>query len=309
MTKSPDFEHDREHNQQRLIYSKTVIPRLAIIAPLVLLLQQVVLDGHTGRTETITPALSESVWIPSGEFLMGSSRDGLAYAVLLCSGVSPRPCLRRHFLSETPSRHVRTRGYHIGTTEVSNAQYEACLRSGGCPPRSQHRPDERFDGPELPVVDVTFEEALSYCRWRGGRLPSEAEWERAARGPRRRRFPWGDIWNSALANHGRSTIPHHEDSDGYRYLAPVTAYPEGRSPYGLFNMAGNVWEWVSDWYDESSYTTGGTSDPTGPSFGQTRVIRGGSWATPAFALRVTMRAQAIETDRSIDVGFRCLWEE
>jgi formylglycine-generating enzyme required for sulfatase activity len=281
----------------------------ALLLTLLPLLEQLSTIGHTGWTESIVPAPSEAAWIPSGELVMGSSRADLVYAMVLCSLVSPGPCGRAMFLDETPQRRVRTRAYSIGTTEVSNEEYETCLRAGACQPRTGHRPDERFDRPDYPVVDVTFEDARGYCRWRGGRLPTEAEWERAARGPARRRYPWGNLWNGALANHGRAELPHHDESDGYRYVAPVTAYPESRSPYGLLNVAGNVWEWVSDWYDESSYSTDTASNPTGPDMGQVRVVRGGSWSTPAYALRVTMRFGAVETDRSIDIGFRCAWDE
>lgn len=282
--------------------------RPAALLMLTLLLEEVVVTGGTGRTEFIAPATSEAVWIPSGDLVMGASRNGLTYALELCNRTTPVECPRRLFVHETPQRRVRIQGYFIGLTETSNEQYEACVRAGACQPRSRHRPDTRFDRRDLPVVDVSFNDAATYCRWRRGRLPTEAEWERAARGPGRRRFPWGDLWNGALANHGRSTLPNHDESDGHRYVAPVNAYPDGRSPFGLLNMAGNVWEWVSDWYDENAYSEGDTADPTGPAFGQTRVIRGGSWASAAHTLRVTMRAQAIETDGRVDIGFRCAWD-
>ncbi len=286
------------------------MPSLQIVSllSLLLLLEEAVTVGGSGRTEHIAPADSEAVWIPSGEFVMGASRNDLSYALRLCNRTTPIECPRRLFLHETPQRRIRMSGYFIGLTETSNAQYEACVRAGACQPRSGHRPDSRFDRSDLPVIDVSHIDASSYCRWRRGRLPTEAEWERAARGPTKRRFPWGNLWNGALANHGRSTLPHHDESDGHRYVAPVTAYPHGGSPFGLLNMAGNVWEWVSDWYDENSYSEGGTADPSGPEYGQTRVIRGGSWATPAHTVRVTARAQAIETDGRVDIGFRCAWD-
>lgn len=274
------------------------------------LLQQADTTGQTGGTESVALHRGEAAFIPSGEFVMGSSQRDLTYAIQLCQLTSPRPCERMNFRSETPPHRVRTSAYWISIAEVDNERYEACVRAGACAPRTSHRPDPRFDAPGLPVVDVSYGDALAYCRWRLGRLPTEAEWERAARGPTPRRFPWGDLYNGALCNHGRATIPHHDDSDGYRYVAPVSAFPASRSPYGLLNMSGNVWEWVTDWYSSDAYEQGGfAANPTGPSAGQHRVIRGGSWATPPYAVRATVRGQAGEQERAIDIGFRCAWDE
>ncbi len=241
---------------------------------------------------------------------MGSTQRDISYAISLCQLTSPRPCERTNFLHESPPHRIRMNSYQIGRTEVRNSDYEACVRAGACAPRAMHRPDTRFDAPDLPVVDVSWFDAVAYCRWQGGRLPTEAEWERAARGPTSRRYSWGDMWNGALCNHGRDTSPYHDESDGHRYVAPVTAYQASRSPYGLLNMSGNVWEWVNDWYGEATYEQAGfTADPQGPPFGQLRVLRGGSWATPPHAVRVTTRGHLAERARAIDIGFRCAWSD
>lgn len=284
-----------------------LVPGFVLLA----LLEQIDATAATGRTSAVALDPGEAVLVPSGEFVMGSTRRDLAFALELCELESPRPCDLMNFSSESPPHRVRTGPYWISVTEASNAQYEACVRAGACPPRVGHRPDPRFDAPDLPVVDVSYADAVAYCRWRRGRLPTEAEWERAARGSTPRRFAWGDLWNGALCNHGRATLPHHDDSDGHRYLAPVDAYPASRSPFGLLNTAGNVWEWVADWYDDGFYgavPNGVAADPSGPPAGQLRVIRGGSWATPAYAVRATARGHVSEQERAIDIGFRCAWE-
>jgi len=292
-------------------------PQLAAsIALIAALLQQVLPEGRTGRVSLLAPDLPEATLVPEGMFTMGSTGRDLSYAVQLCLDHTSRGrCPRRLFLHEAPSRRVRTRAFMIGVTEVRNSDYEACVRAGACAPRSGHRPDPRFDDPRHPVVDVTHGDARGYCRWRDGRLPTEAEWERAARGPTRRRFPWGNAWNNALCNHGEDSGPMTAESDGHRYLSPVGSYPASRSPYGLLDVAGNVWEWVADWYGDDTYRreldeAGGgiVADPVGPSAGRGRVIRGGSWAYPPFAMRTTTRGLAEETEHAIDVGFRCAWD-
>ncbi len=286
------------------------------LALLLALLQQVLPEGRTGGPVALAPAPPEALLVPAGEGIEGSTAADVGAAIRLCLDFSSGAgCPRQLFLKETPALRVRTRAFLIGATEVRNEDYEACVRSGACLPRTGHRPDRRLDGPSLPVVDVTHGEAEGYCRFRGGRLPTEAEWERAARGPGGRRFPWGDLWNGRLANHGQSGPPQTDDSDGFRYAAPVGSYPAARSPYGALDMAGNVWEWVADWYGDEAYrealraAAGGVvADPTGPEAGRGRVIRGGSWAYPPFALRSTTRGLAEETERAIDIGFRCAWD-
>lgn len=273
------------------------------------LLQQVVTTGRTGRVLDIAPTPEEMVRIPSGDFIMGATQRDISYAQWLCKTDSARLCNQANFRAETPPHRVRLSSFSISRTEVSNRQFEACVRAGACSPRTGHRPEPRLDASELPVIDVSWRDARAYCRWRGGDLPTEAQWERAARGSTSRRFPWGNLWNNHLCNHGRAESPRHDESDGFRYAAPVTAYPASRSPQGLLNVAGNVWEWVLDWYAADTYEQRGAvvANPTGPEQGSLRVIRGGSWAVPAFAVRTTTRGSAPESARSVDIGFRCAW--
>jgi len=168
----------------------------------------------------------------------------------------------------------------------------------------------------LPLVNVTWAEAKSFCGWAGGRLPSEAEWEYAARGGRPDEvYPWADgpplIEGRPAANVAdESTKRDHPEwsifagySDGYPMTAPAASFPA--NGYGLHDMSGNVWEWVADWYQSDYYQQGAARDPTGPEGGVARVVRGGSWADYSRGLRLSSRSLAQPGARGLDVGFRC----
>jgi formylglycine-generating enzyme required for sulfatase activity len=160
----------------------------------------------------------------------------------------------------------------------------------------------------LPVTGIAFREAADYCEGVAGRLPTEAEWERAARGGDRRRFPWGRYYNERLANHGSAT-GRSDPSDGALHSAPVGSYVDGQSPYGVRDLAGNVWEWTSDRFAADAYVSlTSRVDPTGPDTGGERVVRGGSWRSPPFTLRAANRAPMPEGDWAPDLGFRCAYD-
>lgn len=289
--------------------TRGLIGLLAFFVPLGGVATQLGGGQADGRRLTMEP--SPIVWLDAGSFVMGAGDAELIYAVELCAASRPLPlrslgpatdgaCAPRRFVPEAPRRRVWTSPYGIDRTEVTHRAWRRCVTRGRCPPSRVRDADERLAGPRMPVAGVTQTEARAYCRFVGGRLPTEAEWERAARGPSSNRFPWGRLYNSRMANHGRSP-EGPDDEDGYALAAPVGSFPDGASPYGLLDVAGNVWEWTASPPRE---------DDVGPGADATvyRVIRGGSWAQPPDALRVTHRVWVPTTEHRSDLGFRCAYD-
>jgi formylglycine-generating enzyme len=249
-----------------------------------------------------------TVLIEAGWFTMGSDADDLRFAASLCSAAenSPGTCSPEQFQDEEPAHRVRLSRYSIDRTEVSREAYRRCVLANVCAPSRVPDTDEGLGRPEYPVTGVTWAEARRYCGWTGGDLPTEAQWERAARGGGRRTFPWGRYYNSHLANLG-GAAGGTDAADGFQYAAPVEAFAEGRSQYGLLNTAGNVWELTHDRYAPDYYRKTGRVNPAGPEQGDQRVIRGGSWSSPPYTARVTERDKLAESESRPDVGFRCAY--
>jgi len=222
---------------------------------------------------------------------------------------------------ELPAHTVSLDAFWIDQLEVTNAMYMLCVQAGACPPPEDWASDKRpsyFSNEEFkdyPVVHVTWEQASTYCAWAERRLPTEAEWERAARGDDFRNYPWGDEPPSDMyANFNRFV------GDTSR----VGTYAAGASPFGAFDMAGNVWEWVTDLYGTEYYKTSPGHSPTGPETSSTnlRVIRGGSFQDEWVNLRVSKRGAALgpnpdalfdapgrDGEHSSKIGFRCVADE
>lgn len=266
---------------------------------------------QAGEVHRLAVRRAPVVWLTEGHFVMGASDSEIAYAVELCLRSRPLPirslgpdtdgaCSLRRFVQEAPRRRVWTDAYGIDRTEVTHRAWRRCVAAGRCPPSRVRDDDARLAAPEMPVTGVTFEEAQRYCAWVGGRLPTEPEWERAARGGRGHRFPWGRLYNPRLANHGRSpTGP--DDEDGYALAAPVGSFPDGASPHGLLDMAGNAWEWTASAPADDDVGLGSDASVY-------RVVRGGSWAHPPELMRVTHRVWVPTGEHRSDLGFRCAYD-
>ena len=196
------------------------------------------------------------VYVPAGEFLMGSA-DGDADA----------------YSHEKPQHRVTLDAYWIDKTEVTNGTYARCVQAGACRAPSQTSSSTRssyYGNPayeNYPVIYVSWNDAQRYCVWAGRRLPTEAEWEKAARGADGRKYPWGNAWDAGKVNSSEA---------GPKDATAVGSYPAGASPYGALDMAGNVLEWVADWYHANYYAGSPARNPTGPASGAYRVLRGGS---------------------------------
>jgi formylglycine-generating enzyme required for sulfatase activity len=228
------------------------------------------------------------VYVPAGEFLMGSPDS---------KGSS----------DEHPQHTVYLDAFWIDRTEVTNAMYQKCVAADACPPNSDYGSD--FNDLDQPVVGVSWNDAQAYCQWADRRLPTEAEWEKAARETDGRTYPWGNVFDGSKLNYCDKNCSYNwkdeGSDDGYQYTAPVGSYPAGASPYGALDMAGNVWEWVGDWYVRDYYVRSPDRNPTGPDSGQSRVLRGGSWNNAQINVRSANRINLAPVNRDNNFGFRC----
>ncbi len=244
-----------------------------------------------GQVTTAGPLISETgavssrdgmtqIYVPAGKFKMGTANH----------------------LDEEPIHSVYLNAYWIDQTEVTNAMYEQCVDESQCQPpasvssytRKQYYGNAEYGN--YPVIYVTWDDASQYCEWAGRHLPTEAQWEKSARGTDGRTYPWGN--NTA--------------SDGLlNFLFDVGdtsaagSYSAGASPYGVLDLAGNVWEWVADWYDSIYYSISPESNPSGPPTGTAHVVRGGSWLNHQFLVRSALRIYYKPDSAYFNLGFRC----
>jgi formylglycine-generating enzyme required for sulfatase activity len=234
-----------------------------------------------GASRTRDPDGMVLHYVPAGPFYMGSPE-----------GVGEE--------NEHPLHVVSLDAFWIDETEVTNAQYQKCVEAGVCevPSVEEYDPVGKGNWP----VEVTWVAAQAYCAWAGGRLPTEAEWEKATRGIDARTYPWGGEKPDCTRTN------HDSLREGFCYagLAPVGSYPAGASPYGVLDMVGNAEEWVNDWYGADYYAISPEQNPLGPDSGVYRVARGCNWYHPAEYIRVAYRAGRVPDDMTMPLGFRCV---
>lgn len=255
------------------------------------------------------------VFIPRGDFVMGSTHEEMLSAFALCHteplGIAcddPRIFRPQR---EGAAHKVTLSAFELDRAEVSLGAYRRCVDVAACQPAHTPTGDARFDQPDLPVTFVTWDDAVAYCAFAGGRLPTEAEWEYAARGPARRTFPWGNVHNAHISNHGSLGTLDTSATDGHEYLSHVGEMRDDRTPLGVLDLGGNAAEYVRDWYEERptgfGYDQAPVIDPKGPTSGLGPVIRGGSYRRGAYTSRGAFR-RTTDLARSADVGFRCAYD-
>lgn len=274
----------------------------------VLLLPVLITSCLTESTKEVptTPELAESptfkapdgpenmIYIPAGEFQMGCDTGNNAGLACLAD--------------ELPLHAVKLDAFFIDKYEVTNVEYATCVSAGFCSPPSDTKSRTResyYDDPAFsnyPVIYVNWSKAETYCQWLGKRLPSEAEWEKAAKGVDQNLYPWGEESpNCELANFNdvaNSMLCFGDTNE-------VGGYPEGASYFGVMDMAGNVWEWVNDWYSENFYGGSSYENPINDDGSINKVLRGGGWGDNALSLRTFDRTYELDFNSSYNVGFRC----
>lgn len=240
-----------------------------------------------GQAMPVTPVDSRvsevdgmtQVFVPAGKFLMGTDD--------------------KEALKNRPEHPVTLSAFWIDQTEVTNEMYAKCVEAKKCPPPFKEQFNPYYGKAKYanyPVVYIPWDSADAYCRWAGRRLPTEAEWEKAARGTDGRLYPWGnEPPNASLANYDNALGDP----------LPVDRYPLGASPYGALNMAGNVREWVADWFHEFFYLAGINDNPVGPPSGEMKSLRGGSFVDDENEIRVFNRFAHAPASPGINRGFRC----
>jgi len=235
--------------------------------------------------------------VPAGEFTMGGDADA---AFVMCEKFRGG-CELDWFKGEEPPHKVFLDSFYMDKYEVTNSQYATCVESGECLPptpfsatRSNYYNDSQYAN--YPVTFIYWDYAKTYCEWRGGSLPTEAQWEKAARGTDGRTYPWGEGIDCSKGNY------YSCEGD----TTEVGNYENGVSPYGIYDMAGNVWEWVADWYSDTYYKKSPLENPLGPDSGQYRILRGGMWMSNGGTLRASYRYSVASDYTDYFVGFRCV---
>jgi serine/threonine-protein kinase len=335
-TGEPLAETDQPSPTVTLAPTRTLPPETQTPAPTETPTPTEIPSGPTlGDTWTRPADGMVMVYAPAGEFVMGHTDEDIEAIVAECG----EGCQPDHYIDEQPPHRVQLDGFWLDRTEVTNAQFVAFLAEVGnqteggatwldmkaegrliVQPGGTYRPREGFE--DHPVVEVSWYGAEAYCEWAGGRLPTEAEWEYAARGPQGFLFPWGDAFDCRVSNLDDEAeltayvVPGGEGCDGYERTAPAGQFPAGESWCGALDMIGNVWEWVADWYDADYYSVSPLRNPRGPGSGPERELsdgrsgpvkaqRGGSWYTKSYASHTARRGWHLPVKTHDSMGFRC----
>jgi len=238
------------------------------------------------------PEPMEFVLVPAGEFVMGGDYGP----------------------NNHPPHLVYLDAYRIAKYQTTNARFVRFIRESGYAPEGDWRSsgectpaDYPGSYPDYPVINVSWNDAKAFCDFYGYRLPSEAEWEKAARGTDSRAYPWGNAWEVKKCNNYKGPrLKGMLDMDQGRGTLPVGSFPAGTSPYGAMDMAGNVWEWCADWYEKDYYALSPYHTPRGPESGSGRILRGGSWCGNSGLCRCIWRyIIQVEGWYIGNAGFRC----
>jgi formylglycine-generating enzyme required for sulfatase activity len=240
-------------------------------------------------TSTDTPVISSAS-------LLSDMTDASGVSMVLVSAGPFTMGSDRGDVDEVPVHSVYLDGFYIDKYEVTNALYKDCVNSNACYQPKDINYFSNSQYADHPVVFVDWNMAKTYCEWRGEKLPTEAQWEKAARGTDSRTYPWGEGIDCSKANY----------LDCSENTSSVTSHPDGASPYGVYDMAGNVWEWVADWYSATYYQVSPMENPSGPSEGTLKVVRGGAWNVDTVAVYSSVRNAKDPSIADNDIGFRCV---
>jgi formylglycine-generating enzyme required for sulfatase activity len=274
-------------------------------------------DANLGDTWLRPTDHMVMVFLPGGVFQMGSNKTEINSYIELCEH-EWGDCEQSLFVNSSPQHSVELDAFWIDHTEVTNEQFATFLnkrgnqRGGGVPwlvVEDHHCMIEKLENQfqpksgyaDHPVTHVSWYGAVAYCKWAGGQLPTEAQWEYAAKGPEGYIYPWGNEFDCTRDNFDDASV----GCDGYPATSPVDAFPSGKSWSGALGMTGNVYEWVADRYNADYYAYSPSKNPPGPNKGEHRVVRGGTWNLPLWWLNNTTRSDAPPTSRSYFGGFRC----